>query len=178
MDPLRPKREGGKREGEKREGEKREGGAALLLAMMMLVMMGMIGLASLDTVMRDRQATGFQNQAQAALYAADSGIADSLDILRTEIVGAALAPGDCLAATLPDTSLAGGRSYEADPTAATDEMCMLASAEPCAELDASIEMGQPIFLYTVWNVRVQGNAPGGAVSRLQATAERCHAFNN
>jgi len=30
----------------------------------------------------------------------------------------------------------------------------------------------------VWNVRVQGNAPGGATSRIQATAERCHAFNN
>jgi hypothetical protein len=55
---------------------------------------------------------------------------------------------------------------------------MLASAEPCAELDGSIEVGQPIYLYTVWNIRVQGSAPAGATSRLQATAERCHAFNN
>ena len=57
-------------------------------------------------------------------------------------------------------------------------ICMLASAEPCAEFDASIEVGQPIYLDTVWNVRVQGNAPGGATSRLQVTAERCHAFAN
>jgi hypothetical protein len=157
---------------------KREGGAALLVAMLMLVMMGMIGLASLDTVMRDRQVAGFQNLAQTALYAADAGVAESLDILRTEIVGAALSPGDCLATTLPDTDLGGGVSYEADPTAPVGEICMLASAEPCAEIDASIEQGQPIYLYTVWNVRAQGVAPGGATSRIHATAERCHAFNN
>ena len=46
---------------------RREGGAALLMAMLMLVLMGMIGLASLDAVMRDRQASGFQNLSQSAL---------------------------------------------------------------------------------------------------------------
>ncbi len=55
---------------------------------------------------------------------------------------------------------------------------MLAAATPCAELDSSIEMGQAVYLYTVWNVRTQGQAPGGATARIQATAERCHAFNN
>ena len=158
--------------------KKREGGVALLVAMLMLVLMGMVGLASLDTVMRDRQVAGFQNLAQSALYAGDAGIADSLDILRTEIVSAALSPGDCLTTVLPDTDLGDGNSYEPDPSAGSNQICMLASAEPCAEIDASIEMGQPIYLYTVWNVRVQGNAPGGATSRIQATAERCHAFNN
>ena len=78
------------------QSRKREGGVALLVAMMMLVLMGMIGLASLETVMRDRQVTGFQTMAQSALYAADAGVADSLDILRTESFAAALAPGDCL----------------------------------------------------------------------------------
>ena len=55
---------------------RREGGAALLVAMLMLVLMGMIGLASMDTVMRDRQVAGFQNLAQTALYAADAGGTD------------------------------------------------------------------------------------------------------
>ena len=154
---------------------RREEGAALLITVLLLSLMGMMGLASLDTVMRDRQMTGFQNQAQSALYAADAGLADALDILRTEIVGAALYPGDCLATQVSDTNLDGGRSYKADPD--DDEICMLASAGPCAELDASIEVGQPIYLNTVWNARVQGNAPGGAISRLQVTAERCHPFN-
>ena len=157
---------------------RREGGAALLIAMLMLVLMGMIGLASMDTVMRDRQVAGFQNLAQTALYAADAGVAESLDILRTEVIGNALTPGDCLTSTLPITSLGGNISYQPDPAAPTNQICMLASADPCTELDSSIEQGQPIYLNTLWNVRVQGDAPGGATSRLQAAAERCHAFNN
>ncbi|MBT39884.1 MAG: hypothetical protein CL938_15220 [Deltaproteobacteria bacterium] len=146
--------------------------------MLMLVLMGMIGLASMDTVMRDRQVAGFQNLAQTALYAADAGVAESLDILRGEVVGNALTPGDCLTSTLPTTNLNNAISYRADPAAPTNQICMLASADPCAELDSSIEMGQPIYLNTLWNVRVQGSAPGGATSRIQAAAERCHAFNN
>ena len=157
---------------------RREGGSALLVAMLFSVLMGLIGFASMDTVMRDRQAAGFQNLSQSALYAADAGIANSLNILRAEIVGAALAPNDCLDTTLANTSLGNGVSYRADPNAATNQICMLASAEPCAEFDASIEQGQAIYLYTVWNMRVEGSAPGGATAHLQATAERCHAFNN
>jgi len=157
---------------------RREGGAALLVAMLMLVLMGIIGLSSLDTVMRDRQVAGYQSQSQTALYAADAGVAESLDILRKEIVGAALSPGDCLTTVLPSTNLGNGTSYGPDPAAPTNQICMLASAEPCAEIDASIEQGQPIYLDTVWNVRVQGQAPGGANARVQATVERCHAFNN
>jgi Tfp pilus assembly protein PilX len=155
-----------------------QSGSALLVTMMLLVLMGMIGLASLNTVMRDRQVAGFQNQAQTALYAADAGVAESLDLVRKEIVGTALSPGDCLDAVLPSTSLGGGVAYGPDPSAPTNQICMLASAEPCAEIDASIEMGQPIYLYTVWNVRVQGTAAGGATSRVQASVDRCHAFNN
>ena len=153
-------------------------GSAMLIAMLVLVLMGMIGLASLDTVMRDRQIAGYQKMADTALYAADAGVAKSLDLLHKEVTTAALAPGDCLSAKLGATDLGGGIGYAPDPSAPTDEICMLASAEPCAEVDASIEQGQPVYLYTVWNVRVEGTAPGGATARVQATAERCHAFNN
>ena len=48
---------------------------ALLMTMLLLILMGMIGLASLDTVMRDRQVAGYQNLAQTAHYAADAGLA-------------------------------------------------------------------------------------------------------
>jgi hypothetical protein len=154
-----------------------EGGSALLIAMLFAVLMGLIGFASLDTVMRDRQSAGFQNLSHSALYAADAGIAQSLNILRSEIVGNALAPNDCLTTTLPATNLGDGVSYRADPNAAP-QICMLSSAEPCAEFDSSIEQGQSIYLYTVWNMRVEGSAPGGATAYLQASAERCHAFNN
>lgn len=157
---------------------RREGGAALLVAMLFAVLMGLIGFASLDTVMRDRQSAGFQNLSHSALYAADAGIAEGLNILRSEIVGNALVPNDCLDTTLPTTSLGDGVSYRADPNATPNEICMLASAEPCAEFDSSIEQGQAIYLNTVWNIRVEGAAPGGATAHLQSAAERCHAFNN
>jgi Tfp pilus assembly protein PilX len=159
---------------------RREGGAALLVAMLMLALMGLIGFASMDTVMRDRQVAGNLSLSQNALYAADAGVAAALDLLRTEIVTAALSPGDCLSGVLPNSTPlpnANGSSYGPDTTAG-NQICMLASAEPCSELDASIEQGQPIFLYTVWNIQTQGLAPGGATARVQATAERCHAFNN
>jgi hypothetical protein len=164
--------------------EHRERGSALLVAMLMLALMGIIGIASLETVTRDRQVAGYGNLAQSALYAADAGIAASLDLLRQEVVGAALTQGDCITTTIMDADLASrtlpnGAYFEADPTAPGGaQICMLAAASPCAEVDASIEQGQPAYLYTVWNVRAQGVAQGGATSRLHATAERCHAFNN
>ena len=40
-------------------------------------------------------------RAQSALYAADAGVSAALDVLRTDIVTAALAPGDCLTGTIP-----------------------------------------------------------------------------
>ncbi len=144
--------------------------------MLLLALMGMMGLASLDTVMRDRQMTGFQNQAQSALYAADAGIAEALDIMRTETVAGALYPGDCLPTKIPSTSLGGGRSYVADPD--DDEICMLSTAEPCSQFDAEIGVGSPTFLNTVWNARVEGSAPGGATSSVQATVTRCHAYSS
>lgn len=160
--------------------ERRREGSALLVAMVMLALMGLIGFASLDTVMRDRQVAGFQSRAQTALYAADAGIAESLEILKNEITGASVAPGDCLPTKLTTVSLDNNAQYGPDTsvTSPDDEICMLASAEPCASLDASIEVGQPIYLNTIWSMRAEGVAVGGATTRIHSTADRCHAFNN
>ena len=158
-------------------GRPRNEGSALLVAMVMLALMGLIGFSSLDTVMRDRQVAGFQSRAQNALYGADAGIAESLEILKNEITGSSLVPGDCLTTTLASTTLNNGTIYGPDTTASS-QICMLASGDPCASLNASIEVGQPIFLNTIWNLRAQGVAVGGATSRIHSTADRCHAFNN
>lgn len=161
-----------------RSAGRRERGAALLVSMLLLTAMALIGFASLNTVMRDREVSGYTTQSQTALLGADAALAHSLDIIRKEIVGVALAAGDCLAVPVPSATLPNGIAYGPDATAPTNQICMLAAAEPCAELDSSIEQGQPIYLYTVWNLRTQGVSVGGATSRIQATAERCHAFNN
>lgn len=161
---------------EARSASRRERGSALLISMMLMAGMALIGLASLDTVMRDRQVAGFSGLATTAMYAADAGLAESLEIVRTEVVSAALTAGDCMTTPVPTNTLPNGTSYGPDPTSGTNQICMLAVGDPC--LDSSIELGQPIYLYTTWNIRTQGSAPAGATARLQATAERCHAFNN
>jgi Tfp pilus assembly protein PilX len=154
-----------------------ERGAALLISVLMLLLMGMLGMSSLDTVMRDRQIAGFTSRARSALYAADAGVAAALDLVRTSDLPTALAPGDCLGANIATTSLPNGASFAPDSTAPAS-LCMISSAEPCSELDASIEVGSgSVYLYTLWDMRIQGQTPDGAVARVQATAQRCHAFN-
>jgi Tfp pilus assembly protein PilX len=161
-----------------RRARRRESGAALLISILLMTAMALIGFASLNTVMRDREVTGFTAQSQTALYGADAALADSLDEIRTGVVGNQVLAGDCLANPVPSATLPNGVSYGPDDTAPTDDICMLAAAEPCEEMASSINLGEPIYLYTVWNVRTQGVSPGGATARIQATAERCHAFND
>jgi Tfp pilus assembly protein PilX len=153
-------------------------GMALVIALLMLVLLSVVGLQSMDTVMRDRQVAGHTSRSRLALYAADAGIAQGLEMIRTSTLGGALAPGDCLPNPLPATGLPNGTSYGPDPTAPTPNVCMLSSADPCAPLDSSVELGGTQWLYTVWNLRVQGQTPDGARSRVQATVARCHAFNS
>lgn len=159
---------------------RRESGAALLVSMILLTAMALIGFASLNAVTTDREVAGYTSQFQTALHGADAALAHSLDVIRTEIVGTAIAPGDCLGPPIPTATLPNGVTYGPDSTAPSpsDKICMLAAAEPCSGVDASIEVGQPIYLETVWNLRTQGVTAGGATSRVQATAVRCHAFSN
>ena len=161
-----------------RSRSRREGGVVLLVSILILALMGVVGLASLDTVMRDRQAAGHQGLSQNALYAADAGVSESLEVLRSEILAAAVTPGDCLTSPVPEATLSNGAAYGPDDTAVSNEICMTATAEDCVELGSSAEIGATLFRYTVWNVRTQGTAAGGATARIQATARRCHAFSN
>ena len=66
---------------------RREGGAALLISLLLLVAMTLIGFASLNTVMRDREVTGYTSLSQTALYGADAALANSLNSIRTGVLG-------------------------------------------------------------------------------------------
>ncbi len=158
--------------------DRHERGAALLVTMLLLALLGVVGMASMDTVTRDRQAAGYMGAAQAAFYAADAAVSESLDVLRTEVLSPVIGPGDCLGQAIPTGSLPNGALYGADATAATDEICMAGIAEDCDELVSSAEIGGTVFRYTVWNLRTEGTGTGGGVSRIQATARRCHAFGS
>jgi Tfp pilus assembly protein PilX len=153
---------------------RRESGAALLVAMLMLALMGLIGFASLDTVMRDRQVAGNTSLAQNALFAADAGVAASIDVLRTEVVGS-ITTGTCLTTPVPTATLPNNTSYAPDSSTAANQICMLGSADQCPGFEeTSLELN---FRDTIWNVRTQGQARGGAIARVHATAGRCHSFN-
>ena len=64
---------------------RREEGAALLVAVLLLALMGIVGLASMETVTRDRQVAGYQSRAQTALYAAEGGISQALEMIDDEV---------------------------------------------------------------------------------------------
>ena len=144
--------------------------------MLLMALLGVAGMASMETVTRDRQSAGHMGAVQAAFYAADAAVSESLDLLRTEVLSSAITPGDCLGQGIPSGSLPNGAAYGPDATAATDEICMAGIAEDCDELVSSAELGGTSFRYTVWNLRTQGTGTAGGVSRIQANARRCHAF--
>ena len=64
----------------------------------------------------------------------------------------------------------------ADDTVA-DPISYLGSGAPCEEWATSIEVGGPVYLYSLWDIRVQGETPDGAKKRLQASATRCYAYD-
>lgn len=165
-----------------------EDGSALMVAMLMLVLMGMIGIASLDTVMRDRQVAGFQTRSHTALYAADAGVATATSILAqtlnsTETTGV----GDLETVTpaLPVTSLGdaytypyGQPSFKSDPAAA-NPIHYLGKGKPCDGTfgGMSIEVGSPAHWFeTLWEIRVQGQTADQTPSRIQATSAVCFPF--
>ena len=157
---------------------RRESGVALLITLLLLSLMGIIGMASLDTVTRDRQTAGNLKTAQSAFYAADAAVSGSLELVRTAVVGQSIAAGDCLGTPVPTGSLPNGSTYGPDSTALSDEICMTGIAEACNELVASAEIGGSVFRYSIWNLRTQGSGTAGSVSRIQAAARRCHAFGS
>ena len=67
------------------DSNRQEAGSALLVAVLILALMGVIGLAALDTVTRDRQVAGYQSRAQTALYAAEAGVAVALAMINDEV---------------------------------------------------------------------------------------------
>ena len=160
---------------------RRESGAALLVAMLLLTAMALIGFASLNTVMRYREATGYTSQSQGALQGADAAIAHGLDVLRNEVLSNAVNVGTCLTGTVPVATLPDGVTYGPDATAPSSSICVVAQTEPCNEMGKqSLENspGGAHWKYAVWNFRTQGVSPGGATARVQAAALRCVAFTS
>ncbi len=151
-----------------RRNTRREGGSALLVSVMMLVLMGLIGIAALDTVTKDRQSAGFQSRNRTAFYAAEGGIAVGMNLVRTadqrtdKPAFPATGLGD--AATYPY----GQPQYAGDPSAA-DPIVFAKDGGPAEGMSLQVP---PQFINTLWQVRVEGRTPEGARMRLEAMATK------
>lgn len=141
---------------------RRERGSALFVAMMLLMLMGLVGFAALETVTRDQQVAGFQNRKKIAFYAAEAGIAHALETLQTTNTPT------ITAADLGDSAAYpfGRPSYAPDSSVANAVEDL--GLGPLSGMALNIgQNGGPLYQAQFWRIRVQGEGPGGSISRLE-----------
>jgi len=190
-----------------RDRRRDERGVALLIAVLFLALMGIIGLASMDTVTRDRQVAGYQSRAQTALYAGEAGVNFGLALVRRDAQGLAAGGEGALADYNPsDTSggppeypdlanaeVLGGASFPApgpprfymDPNAedpnntaaASQAIRYIGRGGPCPGWIMSSGVGSVQWGEALWDMRVRGDNPGGTEVDIQATGANCHPYN-
>ena len=165
---------------------RREEGVALLIAVMMLALLGIIGLASMDTVMRDRQVAGFQGRARTAMYAADAGVSTGMGVLRQDKLNGNLQSQAQLQNYNPPFPTQGapqilGAGGVTDPRfyrdpAAAQAVRFMGMGQQCKGMITQMNQGGPQFNEALFDVRVQGATTEGASSTIEATTTLCHAF--
>ena len=140
----------------------REAGIALLASVLLLLMLASIGLASLNVVERDQQVAGYLNRKAIALHAADAGIARALSEM------AATGTPSVPATSIGDAALYpyGQPSYRTDATAATPIEKSGKGSLGGHTLNIGAGGGAQ-FEVQYWKIRVQGEAPGGSIARVE-----------
>ena len=141
---------------------RRHAGTALLVTMMILVALSMMGLATLNSVLGDQQVAGFQTRGRIAFHAAEAGLGAA--IASVDGVGTPIIP----TASLGDSSLYpyGQPSYGPDATI-VDPVEDL-GATGAQGMNLRIGGGGPRYQVQYWKLNVQGTAPGGSLSRIEA----------
>ena len=129
---------------------------------MLLLMLAALALSGLNTVQRDQQTAGFVNRKRIALQAADAGAAKAFETMSQ--TGTPVVP----TTTLGDASMFphGLPSFSVDTTAADPVEQLSTGGVPGMNLQPN-QSGVVPFQSQFWRVRVQGNAPGGTVARVE-----------
>jgi len=162
---------------------RREAGSALILTVLILVLLGLIGLAALDTVMRDQQVAGYQNRSSLAFYAAEAGVADAKNRLQAVFATNAVVnfPAQAAAIQLGDATMFpyGRPRYFGDPAAAGGApiLFMNAGARDTAGGN-DLREGRQQWFNTLWRIQVEGQTADGATSRLDVMATKQLAGGN
>lgn len=158
-------------------------GIALVTTMLFLAMLGIIGMSALERASADRRVGGFLSRSQVALFAAEAGLESVVRQLSQADLpaGAAALEGVTVAVSatpVGDSTVHphGIPTYTIDDTA-TQAVDYLGAGGPCDEWAMSIELGGPMYRYSLWDVRIQGETPDGATARVQASATRCYAYD-
>ena len=144
---------------------RREGGSALFVAMMLLVLLGLVGFAALETVTRDQQVAGFQNQKRVAFYAAEAGLVAAVQSLET--TGAAAIPQTKLGDTA--TYPYGQPSFALDTSNGPALEDLGSSSGGTGGMNLAIGGSSvPVQKVRYWRIKMQGQAPSGTTSRVEA----------
>ena len=143
--------------------DKRQQGSTLLMATVILILLALMGFMGLQTVSQDQQVAHLQKRKKLSLYAAEAGIATALRILVTNagtVIGAV---------TLSDAAAhpSGQPRFIPDPTV-TDAIESLGSG-PYQGMGLNIgQGGTSTYQLNYWRIHVQGEGPGGSMTRLEA----------
>jgi Tfp pilus assembly protein PilX len=141
----------------------RESGLALLASVLLLLMLASIGLAALNVVERDQMVAGYLNRRAIALHAADAAVARALGTLAAS--GTPTVP----ATTIGSSALypGGQPSYRTDTTTATPIKKAGTGSLPGYQLGGAAGGAAAPYSVQYWKIRVQGEAPGGSVARVE-----------
>jgi len=148
-----------------RDQNRDERGFTLLLTVLTLLLVTSLGFAALNVVQTDQQVAGYLNRKRMALNAADAGVSRALETLQSNGTP-----------TVPTTALGDGGAFpHGQPTYGVDTT----AADPVENLGIgglsgmNLRVGQNgsvQFQVQYWRIRVQGEAPGGTVSRVEFVA--------
>ena len=147
-------------------GADREAGVALLASVLLLLMLASIGLAALNVVERDQQVAGYLNRKAMALHAADAAVSRALGQLAAN--GTPTVPATAIGdATLYPN---GQPSYRTDTTPPAGHTAIEKAGTgslPGYQISGAAGGGVAPYSVQYWRIRVQGEAPGGSIARVE-----------
>ena len=160
-----------------RRERKRERGMVLFIAVLILALMGALAVSSIDTASRDRQAAGYYNRSNNALFAADAGVAHAIGLIKA--TGSAGCPKTIAFATQTTPTLLGDSTtyakygdqpkYYGLPSAGTNAIQCTGYRNKGGGM--SRVGSRPPARYAQWLIQLVGESPDGSQSRLEVLHE-------
>ena len=134
----------------------------MLIVMLMMSLMGLIGFAALESVTRDQRVAGYQKRQKMAFYAAEAGVAQAMEKLKTSSSPEFDPSFDGDSGLFPH----GVPTYALDPSSGASTKNLGTGAFPGMNL-AIGQNGLPKFTLRYWRVNVKGEVAGGSEQKIE-----------